>query len=242
MNDTLSYMTKEPIYRQWHHHQMTFATVYAWSENYILPISHDEVVHGKGSLTGKMPGDMWQKLANTRALLGFMWAFTGKQLLFMGAEMAQDTEWAESGSVAWHLLDEPHHRGVAELLRRLNELYRELPALWSLDDAPAGFRWISADDRAGNVVSFLRHGSDGSVVACVCNFSGSVHHGYRVGLPKAGRWREVINTDAREYGGAGEGNLGVVRARKGELHGLPATAELTVPALGTLWLAPDTNP
>jgi 1,4-alpha-glucan branching enzyme len=239
MHDTLAYLAKDPVHRTHHHDTATFSLVYAWSESYVLPLSHDEVVHGKGSLLTKMPGDRWEQRANLRALLGYMWAHPGKQLLFMGAEMAQDTEWAESGSLPWHLLDEPHHRGVAELLRRLNDVYRHTPALWSQDDTPEGFRWVSPDDRAGNVLSFLRYGSDGSVTACVCNFSGTVHRGYRLGLPTAGTWREVVNTDAVEYGGAGEGNLGLVRATaKGE-HGLPASATVTLPALSTLWLSPD---
>jgi 1,4-alpha-glucan branching enzyme len=207
----------------------------------VLPLSHDEVVHGKGSLLTKMPGDRWDQRANLRALLGYMWAHPGKQLLFMGAEMAQDSEWSEGGSLPWHLLDDPAHRGVADLLRRLNEVYRELPALWSLDDTPEGFRWVTPDDRAGNVLSFLRQGADGSVLACVSNFSGSIHRGYQLGLPLAGRWREVINTDAVEYGGAGEGNLGTVTASAKGLHGLPARTELTLPALSTLWLTPQQN-
>jgi 1,4-alpha-glucan branching enzyme len=153
--------------------------------------------------------------------------------------MAQDTEWAEGGGLAWHLLDVPAHRGVADLVRRLNELYREQPALWSLDDSPEGFRWIAADDRAGNVLAFLRYGRDGSVLACVTNFSGSIHRGYRLGLPVTGVWREVLNTDALEYGGAGEGNLGRVTAAPGERHGQPASAVLTLPAQSTVWLTPQ---
>ncbi|MDP9182170.1 MAG: 1,4-alpha-glucan branching protein GlgB, partial [Actinomycetota bacterium] len=222
MHDTLDYVSRDPVHRTHHHHQATFSLVYAWSESYVLPLSHDEVVHGKGSLLGKMPGDRWEQRANLRALLAYMWAHPGKQLVFMGAELAQDTEWAEGGSLPWHLLDDPAHRGVAVLVRRLNEVYRSMPALWSLDDTPEGFRWVAPDDRSGNVLSFLRQGADGSVLACVCNFSGSVHHGYQLGLPLPGRWLEVINTDATEYGGAGEGNLGVVTAKAKGLHGLPA--------------------
>jgi 1,4-alpha-glucan branching enzyme len=241
MHDTLDYLSKDPVHRTHHHDQATFSLVYAWSESYVLPLSHDEVVHGKGSLLTKMPGDRWDQRANLRALLGYMWAHPGKQLLFMGAELAQDSEWSEGGSLPWHLLDDPAHRGVADLLRRLNEVYRELPALWSLDDTPEGFRWVTPDDRAGNVLSFLRQGADGSVLACVSNFSGSIHRGYQLGLPLAGRWREVINTDAVEYGGAGEGNLGTVTASAKGLHGLPARTELTLPALSTLWLTPQQN-
>jgi 1,4-alpha-glucan branching enzyme len=238
MHDTLAYLARDPVHRSHHHDQVTFSLVYAWTESYVLPLSHDEVVHGKGSLLGKMPGDRWQQRANLRALLAYMWAHPGKQLLFMGAELAQDTEWAEGGSLPWHLLDDPAHRGVADLVRRLNELYREHPALWSLDDTPDGFRWVAADDRTSNVLSFLRHGADGSVIACVTNFSGEVHRGYTIGLPQAGEWREVLNTDALDYAGAGEGNLGLVTAAPSGRHGLPASAALTLPALATVWLTP----
>jgi 1,4-alpha-glucan branching enzyme len=238
MHDTLDYLSKDPMYRSHHHDQATFSLVYAWSESYVLPLSHDEVVHGKGSLLGKMPGDRWKQLANLRALLAYMWAHPGKQLVFMGAELAQDTEWAEGGSLPWHLLDDPSHRGVAELVRRLNELYGQHPALWSLDDTPEGFRWVTPDDRAGNVLSFLRQGTDGSALVCVTNFSGNVHRGYRIGLPHAGTWREVLNTDALEYSGAGEGNLGLVTAVPEGRHGQPASAALTLPALATVWFTP----
>jgi 1,4-alpha-glucan branching enzyme len=238
MHDTLAYLARDPVHRSHHHDQATFSLVYAWSESYVLPLSHDEVVHGKGSLLGKMPGDRWQQRANLRALLAYMWAHPGKQLVFMGAELAQDTEWAEGGSLPWHLLDDPAHRGVADLVRRLNELYKDLPALWSLDDTPDGFRWVAADDRSSNVLSFLRYGSDGSVLASVTNFSGGVHRGYKIGLPSTGTWREVLNTDALEYSGAGEGNLGLVTAVPQGRHGLPASAALTLPALATVWLTP----
>jgi 1,4-alpha-glucan branching enzyme len=241
MHDTLDYLAKDPVHRTHHHDQATFSLVYAWSESYVLPLSHDEVVHGKGSLLGKMPGDRWQQRANLRALLAYMWAHPGKQLLFMGAELAQDTEWSEAGGLPWHLLDDPAHRGVADLVRRLNEVYRQHPALWSLDDTPDGFRWVAPDDRSGNVLSFVRYGDDGSVLACVTNFSGSIHRGYRLGLPRAGGWREVLNTDALEYAGAGEGNLGLVTAVSEGRHGLPASAILTLPALSTLWLTPQPN-
>jgi len=239
MHDTLAYLARDPVHRTHHHDQITFSMVYAWSESYVLPLSHDEVVHGKGSLLTKLPGDRFQQRADLRALLAYMWAHPGKQLLFMGAEMAQDTEWAEGGGLAWHLLDVPAHRGVADLVRRLNELYREHPALWSLDDRPEGFRWIAADDRGGNVLSFLRYGSDGSALAAVTNFSGSTHRGYRLGLPVTGVWREVLNTDALEYGGAGEGNLGRVTAAPVGRHGQPASAVLTLPAQSTVWLTPQ---
>ncbi|MEV0899817.1 1,4-alpha-glucan branching protein GlgB [Actinoplanes sp. NPDC049802] len=236
MNDTLSYMEKEPIYRQWHHHQMTFATVYAWSENYVLPISHDEVVHGKGSLTGKMPGDLWQKLANTRALLGFMWAFTGKQLLFMGSEMGDEFEWNEGGGLHWHLLDDEQHAGVKRLVTDLNRLYRETPAIWTQDTGPSGFRWITSEDSQHNTFSFLRFAPNGDTLACVVNFAAIPHEDYRIGLPRAGRWAEVVNTDSELYGGSGVGNLGEATAENLPWHGFDASVSLRVPPLGAVWL------
>jgi 1,4-alpha-glucan branching enzyme len=237
MNDTLSYMEKEPVYRQWHHHQMTFATVYAWSENYILPISHDEVVHGKGSLTGKMPGDLWQKLANTRALLGFMWAFTGKQLLFMGAEMGDEREWSEERGLDWNLLaDESRGGGIHRLVKDLNRTYRGTPAIWTQDTNSSGFRWITSEDSQHNTFSFLRFAPNGDTLACIVNFAAVPHEGYRIGLPRAGVWREVINTDSTLYGGSGVGNLGEVHAEDVPWHGLNASASLRVPPLGAVWL------
>jgi len=240
MHDSLDYVEHEPVHRQFHHHQMTFALMYAWSENFVLPISHDEVVHGKGSLLRKMPGDRWQQLANLRAYLALMWAHPGKQLLFMGSEFAQEGEWAHSRGLDWWLLDQPAHRGVLDLVRDLNRLYQANPALWSKDLSPEGFRWVDANDAAGNVFSFLRFGTNGpgDVLACVVNFSANPHLGYRVGLPSRGRWYEVVNTDAREYGGSGVGNLGGVDADGMPWHGLPASAQLSVPPLGAVWLRP----
>ena len=236
MHDSLGYMSREPIYRQYHHHQMTFSMMYAYTENFVLPISHDEVVHGKGSLLRKMPGDRWQQLANVRAYLAFMWAHPGKQLLFMGAELGQESEWAESRELDWWLLDHPEHRGVHASVTDMNARYQESPALWSQDTEPSGFSWIDANDAAGNVFSFLRFGSDGSVVACVSNFAAVPHEGYRVGLPHTGDWQEILNTDAGDYGGSGVGNLGGVVAHQDGWHGMPASATLRLPPLGTLWL------
>jgi len=237
MNDTLSYMEKEPIYRQWHHHQMTFATVYSWSENYVLPISHDEVVHGKGSLTGKMPGDLWQKLANTRALLGFMWSFTGKQLIFMGAELGDEMEWSEERGLDWDLLaDESRGGGVHRLVKDLNRIYKETPALWTQDTEPSGFRWITSEDSQHNTFSYLRFAPNGDTLACVVNFAAIPHEDYRIGLPRSGRWAEVINTDSELYGGSGVGNLGEVHAEDIPWHGLNASVSLRVPPLGAVWL------
>ncbi|MBL7492956.1 1,4-alpha-glucan branching protein GlgB [Frankia sp. AgB1.9] len=247
MHDTLDYMTKAPIYRMYHHHQVTFSMVYAYSENYMLPFSHDEVVHGKGSLLRKMPGDRWQQLANLRALYAYMWAHPGKQLLFMGCEFGQDREWDEATTLDWGHLDDPGHRGVFSLVGDLNRAYRATPALWARDNDPSGFGWIDANDAENNVLSFLRFGehpgepqaggAGATMLACVTNFSGSPHYGYRLGLPRTGRWREVLNTDAGSYGGAGQGNLGEVTASAEPHHGQPASAPLTLPALATLWFA-----
>jgi 1,4-alpha-glucan branching enzyme len=215
---------------------MTFSMVYAYSENYILPISHDEVVHGKGSLLGKIPGDRWQELATLRTLYAYMWAHPGKQLLFMGQEFAQGAEWSESRSLDWWLLDGPEHRGVQRLVTDLNRIYRETNALWSQDNDPAGFHWIDANDAMGNVYSFLRFGTDGSIIACVANFSPVPHERYQLGLPKAGRWEEVVNTDAEVYFGSGVGNFGGVDTGDQPWHGQPTSVTLRVPPLGAIWL------
>jgi 1,4-alpha-glucan branching enzyme len=238
MHDTLLYASKEPVHRQWHHNQMTFAAVYAWSENFVLPISHDEVVHGKGSLVAKMPGDGWQQRATVRALLAFMWCFPGKQLLFMGSELADEQEWSEQRGLNWGLLDDPAHRGVHQLVRDLNTTYRGCSTLWSQDITPDGFSWIVGDDAANNTFAFQRRGSDGSVLVCVANFAAIPHENYRVGLPHGGAWAEIINTDADHYGGSGVGNLGTVYAEEAGSHGLPASVTLRVPPLGALWLRP----
>lgn len=237
MHDSLDYVAHEPVHRAHHHGEMTFSLVYAWSENYVLPISHDEVVHGKGSLLRKMPGDRWQQLANLRAYLGFMWAHPGKQLLFMGAEMGQESEWAESRELDWWLLDHPEHRGVHSLVRDLNRTYVDTPALWALDHDPSGFRWIDANDAGRNTFSFVRHGGEGAAdLVCVTNFSAIPHHDYRLGLPAAGEWEEVLNTDSSGYTGSGVGNLGSVVAVPGEHVGQPAHADVVVPPLATVWL------
>ena len=236
MHDSLGYVANDPVHRQYHHHQMTFSMMYAYAENYLLPISHDEVVHGKGSLLRKMPGDRWKQLATVRAYLAFMWAHPGKQLLFMGCEFAQDSEWADGRELDWWLLDHGGHRGVQRLVGDLNRAYVGNATMWSLDHDPAGFSWIDANDSSNNVFSFLRTGNDGTHVACVANFAAVPHHDYRVGLPKAGRWEEIVNTDAESYDGSGVGNLGAVEATESSWHGLPASAVLQVPPLGTLWL------
>jgi len=236
MHDTLGYIAHEPIHRQWHHNELTFSMMYAYTENFVMPISHDEVVHGKGSLLNKIPGDRWQQMATLRTLYAYMWAHPGKQLLFMGQEFAQGAEWAESRSLDWWLLDDPGHRGVARLIGDLNRIYRETDALWSRDATPDGFHWIDANDAAGNVYSFLRFGDDGSVLACVANFSPVPHEAYRLGLPRPGRWDEIVNTDADAYFGSGVGNFGAVEATEEPWHGQPASTRLRVPPLGALWL------
>jgi 1,4-alpha-glucan branching enzyme len=238
MHDTLQYMKVDPMYRAHHHHDITFSFQYAFSENFISPISHDEVVHGKGSLLGKMPGDQWHKLANVRAYLAFMWAHPGKQLLFMGQEFGQPSEWSEERGLDWWILDQPVHQGLHRLVGQLNRVYRAESAMWSLDDDPRGFGWLVRSDATNNVVAFLRWSKDGSPIAVLINFSGVAVGPYRVGLPFAGAWDEVINTDAAEYGGSGVGNLGTVTATEHPSHGMPASTELTLPPLATLWLKP----
>jgi 1,4-alpha-glucan branching enzyme len=236
MHDSLGYIQNDPVHRQYHHQQMTFSLVYAYSENYILPISHDEVVHGKGSLLRKMPGDRWRQLANLRSYLAYMWAHPGKQLLYMGSEFAQESEWAESRELDWWLLEHVEHKGVQSLVRDLNRVYADTPALWSQDTDPAGFGWIDANDADNNVFSFVRRGSDGSMLACVANFAAVPHENYRIGLPAEGAWSEILNTDAETYYGSGVGNLGAVSATGEPWHGLPVSTTLRVPPLGTLWL------
>ena len=247
MHDTLNYLHLDPVYRQYHHNEMTFSQLYAYSENFILPLSHDEVVHGKASLLAKMPGDEWRRFANLRALLAYMWAHPGKQLLFMGGEFAQGSEWSADNGLDWRVLDYDFHRGVQQLSRDLNAVYRQTPALWEQDSSQQGFTWIDANDALGNTLSFLRFaaaaGDDDTssgVLACIANFSAVPHLKYRMGLPRAGRWREVLNTDAIVYGGSGVGNMGQIEAVPEPWHGKPASAVITVPPLGVLWLTPET--
>jgi 1,4-alpha-glucan branching enzyme len=239
MHDTLRYLAHDPIHRRYHHHTLTFSLVYAFSENYVLPLSHDEVVHGKGSLLNKMPGDRWQRFANLRSLYGYMWAHPGKQLLFMGGEFAQEREWNHDRSLDWHHLDDADHAGVQRLVRDLNHRYRERPALWRLDHDPEGFAWIESADADGNVIAFARSGTTpDDVLVCVCNFSPVAKHDYRLGLPRGGDWREVLNTDSAHYGGSDVGNLGAVQAEASGSHGLAWSAALTLPPLGVIWLEP----
>jgi 1,4-alpha-glucan branching enzyme len=240
MHDTLEYFQQDPIYRRYHHHQLTFSLMYAFSENFILPLSHDEVVHGKGSLINKMPGDRWQKHANLRALYAYMWSHPGKKLLFMGQEFAQDDEWSEERSLDWHLLEESDKSGVQSLVRDLNHAYRAEPALWERDVDPSGFYWIEPNDSDSNVVAFARTSKDDErVLITAMNLSPVVRTPYRLGLPRSGQWKELINTDAEQYGGTNAGNYGAFEAEPIPWHGQPFSAEVTLPPLGALWLVPD---
>jgi 1,4-alpha-glucan branching enzyme len=238
MHDSLQYLERDPIYRRYHHNEMTFSLAYAWSENYVLPLSHDEVVHGKGSLLRKMPGDRWQQLATLRAYYAFMWAHPGKQMLFMGSEFGQEAEWAESRELDWWLLDHPEHRGVLTALRDINQRYRETPALWRSDTDPATFQWVDSNDADRNVFSFVRRAvgaEPGGELVSVTNFSTTPYHGYRMGFPSTGTWEESLNTDAEAYSGSGVGNFGAVEAVDGEHYGWPAHADIIVPPLATVW-------
>ena len=238
MNDTLRYMHEDPVNRRYHHNLATFGLHYAWTENFVLPISHDEVVHGKGSMLTKMPGDRWQQFANLRAYYGFMWGHPGKKLLFMGLEFGQEREWSHDRSLDWHLLehgdDAGMHQGLQRLVRDLNGLYREMPAL-ALDHDPAGFEWIEGGDEANSVLAWERRDAEGNAVVVVVNFTPVVRHDYTLGLPSAGRWREQLNTDAGVYGGSDAGNMGVVEAVAEGAHGRPASARITLPPLAALF-------
>jgi len=235
MHDTLSYIAHEPVHRAYHHNELTFGLIYAFTENFILPLSHDEVVHGKGSLLGKMPGDRWQKFANLRAYFAFMWTHPGKKLLFMGGEFGQEREWNHDQSLDWHLLADASHRGVQALVRDLNSLYRSTPSLHKLDCEPGGFEWIDGGNADQSVLSYVRYGTpEDAPVVVVCNFTPEVRHGFRIGVPKPGRWVERVNTDSAAYGGSDVGNLGGLTAEEKSEHGRPYSIELTLPPLATL--------
>jgi 1,4-alpha-glucan branching enzyme len=240
MHDTLAYFQQDPVYRRWHHHELTFSLVYAFTENFVLPLSHDEVVHGKGSLYTRMPGDPWQKHANLRTLYAYMWAHPGKKLLFMGQEFGQEQEWSHERSLDWHLLEQPLNAGLQSLVRDLNRVYRERPALWENDFEGEGFYWLEPNDAEHSVVAFARTSKDFSdIVATVLNLTPVVQQSYRVGLPRAGRWIEAINSDSTHYGGSDTGNYGGVVAEPIPWGGQPFSAELTLPPLGALWLVPE---
>jgi 1,4-alpha-glucan branching enzyme len=234
------YFSKNPVHRAFHHHTLTFSLMYAFSENFVLPLSHDEVVHGKGSLLSNMPGDRWQQFANLRSLYAYMWAHPGKKLLFMGGELGEWDEWDADGSLHWNLLEYAEHAGVHALVRDLNRLYRETPALWEVDFEPEGFRWLEANDAANNVIAFARLDSaQARPLVCVLNLSPVPREDYRVGMPLPGRWREVLNTDSTYYGGTGIGNLGSVIADAVPWHDQPYSAPLALPPLAALWLVPE---
>jgi 1,4-alpha-glucan branching enzyme len=239
MHDALEYVSRDPIHRKYHHNNLTFRMLYAFSENFVLPLSHDEVVHGKGSLLGKMPGDDWQKFANLRLLLGYMYAQPGKKLLFMGSEFGQWREWAHDESLEWHLLDYPPHSGLKRWVEDLNRLYRTESALHELDFEPAGFEWIDCNDIEHSVVSLIRKGrSRDDVIVVLCNFTPMTHFSYRIGVPRPGFWAELLNSDAGEYGGSGQGSLGGVEAVPVPLHGRSCSLTITLPPLAIVFLKP----
>ncbi|ORE93177.1 glycogen branching enzyme [Stappia sp. 22II-S9-Z10] len=238
MHDTLHYMQEEPVHRRWHHDSITFGLHYAFSEDFILPLSHDEVVHGKGSLINKMPGDRWQKFANLRAYYAFMWTHPGKKLLFMGGEFAQEKEWNHDQSLDWHLLVDPMHQGIQDLIRDLNTLYKTTSALHERDCDPDGFEWIDAADSQSSVFAFVRYAADRSPVVVVLNFTPVVRSNYRIGFPAGGRWREAMNTDSSVYGGSNVGNSGAIIVEEQAYHGRPFSCELTLPPLGALIFVP----
>ncbi|MBN2194956.1 MAG: alpha amylase C-terminal domain-containing protein [Polyangiaceae bacterium] len=236
MHDALGYFCHDPIHRKYHHHALTFRGLYALNEDFVLPLSHDEVAQGKGSLLGKMAGDEWRKLANLRLLYASMYALTVEKLLFMGAEFGQRAEWNHDASLEWHLLEEPPHQGVMKAITQLNRVYREQPALSELDTDPAGFEWIDANDSEASMLTFLRRGRGDSCVLVVLDFTPIVREAYQVGVDRLGTWREILNTDAREFGGSGVGNFGAVDAVPVPWHGRPVSLRLTVPPLAALFL------
>jgi 1,4-alpha-glucan branching enzyme len=237
MNDTLDYISRDPVHRRHHHRELTFGLLYAFTENFVLPLSHDEVVHGKGSILGRMPGDLWQTFAGARAYYGFMWGYPGKKLLFMGSEFGQWSEWDFRRALDWPLLDFPNHQGLKRAVSDLNRLYRTRPALHRRDADPSGFQWIVVDDADQSVAAWMRYGEEGDPpMAVICNFTPVPRSGYRLGLPMAGSWRELFNSDSEAYAGSGMGNLGKVEARPYGSHGFPASAEIVIPPLATVFL------
>jgi 1,4-alpha-glucan branching enzyme len=242
MHDILEYMSRDPIYRRYYQHQLTFSLVYAFTENFVLPLSHDEVVYGKGSMVTKMPGDDWRKFANLRLLYGYMWGHPGKKLLFMGSEFGQRREWNHDRSLDWDQLERPLHSGLRRWVRDLNTFYRGEPSLYEVDFEPSGFEWIDCGDFEGSVISFLRRAKNpADVTLFICNFTPVPRHNYRVGAPVNGYWREALNSDALLYGGSGQGNSGGVEAVPLPLHGRPYSLNLTIPPLGIVVLRPGTR-
>ncbi|MGE5336434.1 MAG: 1,4-alpha-glucan branching protein GlgB [Gemmatimonadota bacterium] len=242
MHDTLAYARENPIYRKYHHDRLTFSLIYAFNENFVLPLSHDEVVHGKGSLIGKQPGDAWQQFAGMRVLLGYMWTHPGKKLLFMGGEFGQRREWTHEGELEWWVLQYAEHAGLQRWTKDLNRVYREQRALWQIDFEPNGFEWIDANDSEASVFSFVRRARDGSMVLVVCNFTPVLRTNYLLGVPASGYWREIANSDARDYGGSGAGNLGGVQSNPAPAHGRMHSITLTLPPLSILMMTCESNP
>ena len=238
MNDTLRYIEKDPAHRSYHHGELTFSMLYAYDEKFILPISHDEVVHGKGSLLTKMPGDRWQQLANVRAYLAYMWAHPGKQLLFMGSEFGQQSEWNQEHGLEWWVLEQDSNKGLQTLVSELNRIYLQHPAMWQLDHDSRGFTWIDGGAAEANVLTFIRWDEAGNPIACVINFAGHPHVNWKLGLPRSGDWLEILNTDAATFGGSGVGNMGKITANGEGTHGQPHSAEITIPPLGAVWFKP----
>jgi 1,4-alpha-glucan branching enzyme len=236
MHDTLEYLAREPVHRAYHHHEITFRMIYAFNESFMLPLSHDEVVHGKGALLAKMPGDEWQKRANLRLLLGYMYAQPGKKLLFMGAELGQWTEWSHEGELDWALLDQESHRGIRRWVTDLNRTLRAQPALHERDFEPAGFEWVEGNDAGNSVLAFLRRDATGREILVVLNFTPVPRSNYRVGVSRPGRWREILNSDAETYGGSGMGNWGEVETTPVPYHGRFHSVLLTLPPLAVLFL------
>ena len=239
MHDILKYFQQDPVNRKYHHSRLTFSLWYAFNENFVLPLSHDEVVHGKGSLIGKMPGDEWQQFASLRLLFGYMWTHPGKKLLFMGGEFGQRREWQHEESLEWHVLQYPLHAGVQRWVRDLNQLYRSTPALHQLDFSEAGFQWVDCDDADVSVISFLRQGTAGELALVACNFTPVPREAYRIGVPRGGRWRERLNSDAADYGGSGQGNLGALDAASPGAHGHDHSLSVRLPPLAVVVLTPD---
>jgi 1,4-alpha-glucan branching enzyme len=240
MHDTLQYMGLDPVHRKYHHQALTFRMLYAWTENFVLPFSHDEVVHGKGSMLSKMPGDPWQKFANLRLLYGLQWAQPGKKLLFMGGEIGQWNEWYHEVSLDWHLLGEPLHDGLKRWVTDLNRLYRAEAALHERDTEPEGFQWMDCSDAENSVLSFVRRGcSTDDLLFAIFNFTPIPRHNYRIGVPRGGFWREALNSDSGCYGGSGQGNIGGVEAFPVAAHGHPQSLNLVLPPLGALFFKSD---
>jgi 1,4-alpha-glucan branching enzyme len=239
MHDTLAYLQQDPIFRKFRQNQLTFSIWYAFTENFLLPLSHDEVVHGKGSLVGKMPGDEWQRFANLRLLLGYMWTHPGKKLLFMGGEFGQKREWQHDESLEWHVLQYPLHAGAQQWMRDLNRAYRELPGLYEVDFSNEGFEWIDCNDADNSTIAYLRKDRSGNPVLVICNFTPIPRDNYLLGVPRGGLWRERLNSDAQNYGGSGIGNFGAVESAPLPSHGKFHSLSLRLPPLSILILTPD---